>query len=83
MKIVQTLVVVILAALGAPSAWAQNYPNKPIKIIVSTSPAGITDILARVLGQYITAKTGQPLSFEILLNSSILERVALPCAQNG
>ena len=33
---------------------------KPIKLIVSTSPAGITDILARILGQYITAKTGQP-----------------------
>ena len=60
MKIVQTLVVVILAALGTSAASAQNYPNKPIKIIVSTSPAGITDILARILGQYITAKTGQP-----------------------
>jgi tripartite-type tricarboxylate transporter receptor subunit TctC len=60
MKIVQTLVVVLLAALGTSAALAQNYPNKPIKIIVSTSPAGITDILARILGQYITAKTGQP-----------------------
>src|SRR3954471_5057278 len=60
MKIVQTLVVVLLAALGTSAASAQNYPNKPIKIIVSTSPAGITDILARILGQYITAKTGQP-----------------------
>ena len=60
MKIVQTLVVVILAALGTSAASAQNYPNKPIKLIVSTSPAGITDILARILGHYITAKTGQP-----------------------
>jgi tripartite-type tricarboxylate transporter receptor subunit TctC len=42
MKIVQTLVVVILAALGTSAASAQNYPNKPIKIIVSTSPAGIS-----------------------------------------
>jgi microcin C transport system substrate-binding protein len=32
--------------------------------------------------QMVNAKTGQPLSFEILLNSSILERVALPYAQN-
>jgi tripartite-type tricarboxylate transporter receptor subunit TctC len=60
MKIIRTLAVIALTALGGASALAQNYPNTPIKIIVSTSPAGITDILARVLGQYITAKTGQP-----------------------
>ena len=34
-------------------------PSKPIKIIVSTSAGGMTDILARFLGQHITAKTGQ------------------------
>jgi tripartite-type tricarboxylate transporter receptor subunit TctC len=39
---------------------AQTYPSKPIKIIVSTSAGGITDILARLLGNYITIKTGQP-----------------------
>jgi microcin C transport system substrate-binding protein len=32
--------------------------------------------------QMVNGKTGQPFSFEILLNSSILERVALPYAQN-
>jgi tripartite-type tricarboxylate transporter receptor subunit TctC len=41
------------------AAWAQPYPSKPIKIVVSTSPGGITDILARFLGAHITAKTGQ------------------------
>jgi tripartite-type tricarboxylate transporter receptor subunit TctC len=40
-------------------AVAQPYPSKPIKIVVSTSPGGITDILARFLGAHITAKTGQ------------------------
>jgi tripartite-type tricarboxylate transporter receptor subunit TctC len=60
MKIIHTLAVIALTTLGIVSASAQNYPNKPIKLIVSTSPAGITDLLARLLGQYITAKTGQP-----------------------
>jgi tripartite-type tricarboxylate transporter receptor subunit TctC len=60
MKVFRTLAVIVLVALGNNSAFAENYPVKPIKIIVSTSPAGITDILARILGQYITAKTGQP-----------------------
>jgi tripartite-type tricarboxylate transporter receptor subunit TctC len=48
-----------LALLGAPAAEAQNYPAKPIKIIVSTSPGGVTDLSARILGQHISSKTGQ------------------------
>ena len=60
MKIIRILAVAALTALGGASVRAENYPTKPVKIIVSTSPAGITDILARILGQYITAKTGQP-----------------------
>ena len=47
----------LIAVTGA--ALAQPYPTKPIKIVVSTSPGGITDILARFLGAHITAKTGQ------------------------
>ncbi|MEA2937181.1 MAG: hypothetical protein QOC56_685 [Alphaproteobacteria bacterium] len=63
MKILNTLAagtITALAALCASPAFAQNYPSKPIRIIVSTSPGGITDILARLLGNYITVKTGQP-----------------------
>src|SRR5207249_3349499 len=45
---------------GSQAALAQGYPTRPIKIIVSTSPGGATDIMARILGQHITAKTGQP-----------------------
>src|SRR5580704_8262901 len=48
------------AALGALPADAQTYPVKPVRIIVSTSPGGITDIAVRILGAHITAKTGQP-----------------------
>ncbi|MGH6768566.1 MAG: Bug family tripartite tricarboxylate transporter substrate binding protein [Xanthobacteraceae bacterium] len=54
---VMTTMLAIVAI--APSASAQPYPTKPIKIVVSTSPGGITDILARVLGAHITAVTKQ------------------------
>jgi tripartite-type tricarboxylate transporter receptor subunit TctC len=47
------------ATIGALPALAQSYPSKPVKIVVSTSPGGITDILARILGAHITAVTGQ------------------------
>jgi tripartite-type tricarboxylate transporter receptor subunit TctC len=60
MTIFHRLALAALIALGALPASAQNYPAKPIKIIVSTSPGGITDIAARVLGAHITARTGQP-----------------------
>jgi tripartite-type tricarboxylate transporter receptor subunit TctC len=54
------LLLVAIATLGALPAAAQTYPGKPIRIIVSTSPGGITDIAARILGAHITAQTGQP-----------------------
>jgi len=59
MSLVLQLLTVALVIASAGLASAQNYPTKPIKIVVSTSPGGITDILARFLGAHITAKTGQ------------------------
>jgi len=52
------LLLAAAVALGAPKAAAQTYPVKPIRVIVSTSPGGITDIAARVLGAHISARTG-------------------------
>jgi tripartite-type tricarboxylate transporter receptor subunit TctC len=43
---------------------AQNYPNKPIKIVVGFSPGGGPDISARVIGQKMTDKWGQPVVVE-------------------
>jgi len=48
----------VVAGLTATLAAAEDYPTRPIKIIVSTSAGGITDVAARVFGQYVTAKTG-------------------------
>ncbi len=48
-----------VVALASAPAMAEEFPARPIKIIVSTSAGGITDVAARVLGQYITAKSGQ------------------------
>lgn len=59
MTILRIILLAAFTVLSATSAFAQNYPSKPIKIIVSTSPGGVTDLSARILGQHITAKTGQ------------------------
>src|SRR3954467_14433178 len=59
MRMLRALSLAAFVALGAAPAGAQMYPVKPIKIIVSTSPGGVTDLSARILGQHITARTGQ------------------------
>ena len=55
------------AALGAvPSAALaqQDYPAKPVKWIVPYPPAGTTDVLARIVAQWLTEKMGQPFVVE-------------------
>jgi tripartite-type tricarboxylate transporter receptor subunit TctC len=49
------------AALSAVSrsAWAQTYPARPVRIIVATGPAGAPDILARLVGQWLSERLGQ------------------------
>src|SRR5262249_61027151 len=58
-KHLRLLALTAAVAASALPAAAQTYPGKPIKIIVSTSPGGATDILARILGHHITTKTGR------------------------
>lgn len=56
-----------LAALWASPITAmaqQDYPNKPVKWIVPYPPAGTTDVLARILAQWLTEKMGQPFVVE-------------------
>jgi tripartite-type tricarboxylate transporter receptor subunit TctC len=54
-----------LTALHVSPAVAQTaYPNKPIRIIVGFAPGGVTDIIARWLGEAITKGTGQPVVVE-------------------
>ena len=57
-------VAILAAALaitsGAGAQSAQNYPNKPIHIVVTFTSGGAPDILARLIGERLTASWGQP-----------------------
>src|SRR5438874_2376209 len=54
------------AALPAVSgiARAQTYPTRPVHIIVGFPPGGGTDITARLIGQWLSERLGQPFIIE-------------------
>jgi tripartite-type tricarboxylate transporter receptor subunit TctC len=54
------------AALPAVSrfAWAQAYPSRPVRIIVGVGAGGAPDIVARLMGQWLSERLGQPFIVE-------------------
>lgn len=48
-----------LLCIAASIAHAQNYPNKPVRMVVPFPPGGTTDILARAVGQKLSEAWGQ------------------------
>ena len=52
------LLAALLGALAGP-AQAADYPTRPVKFVVPYPPAGTTDVLARIVAQWLTEKMGQ------------------------
>jgi tripartite-type tricarboxylate transporter receptor subunit TctC len=53
-----------LLAVGPGAAFAQGWPDKPIKLVISFAPGGVHDTLARVLQPKLTEALGQPIVIE-------------------
>src|SRR5262245_9681642 len=45
-------------------AWAQVYPTRPVRIIVGFPSGGGADIMARLMGQWLSERLGQPFVIE-------------------
>ena len=53
---------VAMTSVALPPAMANDYPNRPIEIIVPAPAGGGTDNVARMLNQYLQEELGQPVA---------------------
>src|SRR5262245_50548621 len=61
---IPSFLLVLVAVCHAAHTDAQSYPNKPIRLISPYAAGGGSDILARLMGQWLTASWGQPVVIE-------------------
>src|SRR3954469_7382238 len=64
MWIARCLAALVAVVVAAAPVSAQDYPAKPIRVIVPTAPGGMADILARYFAQKFGEKTNQPIIVE-------------------
>ena len=56
---------ILIAISGmAGRAWAQDYPSRPVKVIVPTPPGGPVDVVGRLTANYLQSALGQPFVVE-------------------
>lgn len=58
------LALALMGSTAGSHAQTDDYPNRPIKWIVSYPPGGTTDLLARLMGQWLSARLGQQVLIE-------------------
>ena len=55
---------IALVALGGGDAFAQGYPNRPVRVLVPFAAGSAVDVLARLVGQKLSEGLGQPVIIE-------------------
>ena len=80
-----TLLAALVAITTGTLASAQNYPNKPVKLLVGFPAGGGLDVLARIVGQRVSEQWGQPIIIENKpgAGSNIAGDVAAKSAPDG
>jgi tripartite-type tricarboxylate transporter receptor subunit TctC len=79
------LPVLLCAGAGPSAAQAQNFPSRPITFVVPAAPGGVTDLIARAIGQRITENLGQPVVIEDKpgANNQIAAEIVAHAANDG
>lgn len=63
-RLIRTVLGASLLVLSATTAWAQAYPNKPIRIVVPYPPGGGSDAVGRLFAKHFSQEIGQPVVVE-------------------
>lgn len=64
MRLLIRIAAAVALCMFNPAAGAQQYPAKPIKLIIPFPPAGATDVIGRALGQKLSESLGQAVVIE-------------------
>ena len=63
LRLVRSAVLGLIVLVAAP-AFAQTYPDRPLRLLVAFPPGGAADLVARLVGQSLSAGLGQPVVVE-------------------
>lgn len=58
------VITAVCLLVAATAAAAQAYPSRPLRMVVPFTPAGATDVLARIVGEELGRRIGQPIVIE-------------------
>jgi tripartite-type tricarboxylate transporter receptor subunit TctC len=66
MPVLRWILAAVLLLIGAAPSMAQNYPNRPVRVVVGFPAGGPTDVIARIVAQNLSDSLGQQFFVENL-----------------